>query len=45
MAYEVIFSYLKGFHLTLAKHLPQRDDDGWKLIDLDWIGHIETKVE
>ena len=45
MVYEVISPYLKGFHLTLARHLPQRDEGGWKLTDLDWIGHIETKVE
>ena len=45
MVYEVIFPYLKGFHLTLAKHLPQRDEEGWKLTDLEWIGHIEAKVD
>ena len=26
-------------------HLPQRDEDDWKLTNLDWIGHIEAKVE
>ena len=36
---------MKGFHLTLARHLQQRDEGGWKLTDLDWIGHIETKIE
>ena len=28
MVYDSIFPYLKGFHLTLANHLPQRDDEG-----------------
>ena len=45
MVYETIFPYLKGFHLTLAQHLPKRDEDGWKLADLEWIGHVENKVE
>ena len=36
---------MKGFHLTLAKHLPHRDDEGWKLSDLEWIGHIENKID
>ena len=45
MVYDVIFPYLKGFHLTLAQHLPRRDEEGWKLTDLDWIGHIEAKVD
>ena len=45
MVYDPIFPYLKGFHLTLASHLPKRDQDGWKMSDLDWIGHIENKIE
>ena len=36
---------MKGFHLTLAQHLPQRDEEGWKLSDLEWIGHLEHRVE
>ena len=35
MVYDSIFPYLKGFHLTLASHLPHRDDDGWKMTDLE----------
>lgn len=31
MTYEVLFPYLKGFHLTLSQHLPHRDEEGWKL--------------
>ena len=45
MVYDSIFPYLKGFHLTLASHLPHRDDDGWKMTDLEWIAHLENKVE
>ena len=45
MVYDVIFPYLKGFHLTLAHHLPRRDEGGWKLTDLEWIAHIENKVD
>ena len=29
MVYDVIFPYLKGFHLVLASHLPNRDEEGW----------------
>lgn len=45
MVYDIIFPYLKGFHLTLAKHLPHRNDEGWKMSELEWIGHVEVKVE
>ena len=31
MTFEIIFPYLKGFHLTLASHLSNRDTTGWKL--------------
>ena len=45
MVYEILFPFLKGFHLTLAKHGPQRSEEGWKLSDLEWIGHLENKVD
>ena len=45
MVYDILFPYLKGFHLTLSQHLPRRDDAGWKMNDLQWIGHIEDKVD
>ncbi len=41
----IFFPFLKGFHLTLAQHLPQRNEEGWKLSDLEWIGHLEHRVE
>ena len=45
MVFEVITPYLKGFHLILAKHLPQRDELGWKFLDSEFVGHVEGKVQ
>ena len=45
MVYDIIFPYLKGFHLTLAQHLPHRNEEGWKLTDLEWIAHVECRIE
>ena len=45
MVYEIIFPYLKGFHLTLSSHLPKRDEEGWKMTDLEWIAHLESEVQ
>ena len=39
MVYDPIFSHLKGFHLTLAAHLPNRNSEGWKISELEWIGY------
>ena len=44
MTYEVLFPYLKGFHLTLAQHLAQRDEEGWKLEGDTWDQYIMNKV-
>ena len=45
MVYKATYPYLKGFHLTLTSHLPQRNDEGQKITDLEWIGRIENKVD
>ena len=45
MVYEILFPFLKGLHLTLANHLPKRDEEGWKMTDLHWIAHLESKVD
>ena len=45
MTFDLFFAYLKGFHLTLFQHLPQRDEQGWKLTDLEWIGFVEQRFE
>ena len=38
MTYDILFPFLKGFHLALCAHLPNRDEEGWKVKDLEWIG-------
>lgn len=45
LTYSILFPYLKGFHLTLSSHLPQRGEDGWKLSDLEYIAYVETQAE
>ena len=45
MTFEILFPYLKGFHLTLCAHLPKRDQDGWKRSDLEWIGYMEERLD
>jgi hypothetical protein len=45
MTYEILVPYLKGFHLTLASFLPQRDQDGWKLTDKEWAIYLEAQKE
>ena len=42
MTYDVLFPFLKGFHLTLCSFLPKRNDQGWKIKDLEWIGFLES---
>jgi hypothetical protein len=46
MTFEMMVPFLKGFHLTLAKHNTGRADDGWKLTNREWeawLGHaVET---
>ena len=41
MMYPIVFPYLKGFHLTLANHLPGRDNEGRKRKELEYIASIE----
>ena len=45
MTYDILFPYLKGFHLTLCSHLPKRDEEGWKRSDLEWIGYLEERLD
>ena len=45
MVYDIIFSFSKGFHLTMSKHLPKRNEEGWTVNDLEWIWHLETQLE
>jgi hypothetical protein len=45
MTFETMVPFLKGFHLTLAKYLPMRDDEGWKLSQKLWSRYIINKLE
>ena len=45
MVYNIIYSFLKGFHLALSQHLSQRDEDWWELTDLKSIGYDEDRME
>ena len=45
MTFDIFFAYLKGFHLTLSQHLPERTDQGWKISDLEWIGYVEERFQ
>lgn len=42
MIFGMIFPYLKGFHLTIYSHLPKRNEKGWKLKDLEWVGRLNA---
>ena len=43
MTYPIISPYLKGFHLTLAAHHPQRDSQGWRLSPKEWESYVWGK--
>ena len=45
MVFDVLTPYLKGFHLLLAAHLPQRDEQGWKFSDAEFVAHLEDKIQ
>ena len=45
MVFDCLSPYLKGFHLTLAQHLPKRDEGGWKLSDTEWTAYVSNKVD
>ena len=44
MTYEILFPYLKGFHLTLSSYLPNRGEDGWTLADDLWNSYVEDQL-
>jgi len=41
LTYEIIFPFLKGFHLTLCGHLSHRNYEGWKVNDMEWLAYLE----
>ena len=45
MTFDLIFPFLKGFHLSLCSHLPNRNEEGWKIKDLEWVGMLEQMRE
>ena len=45
MTFDIIFPYLKGFHLTLSSHLAGRNEDGWKLEDDEWNSYILNRLD
>jgi hypothetical protein len=44
MTFEIVTPYLKGLHLTLAAHHPQRDSQGWKLSPKEWDAYLWGKA-
>jgi hypothetical protein len=44
MTFEMLTHHLKGFHLALARYLPRRNDEGWKLTDAEWMTYLMAKV-
>jgi hypothetical protein len=44
MTFEVITPFLKGFHLILAKHLPRRDEDGWKFTEKGYLAYVHQRL-
>ena len=45
MTFDVLMPFLKGFHLTLASHNPQRNEEGWRLEMEDWLAYVHDQVE
>jgi hypothetical protein len=45
MTFPMLKPYLKGLHLTLAAHLPQRDSEGWKRGDKNWMVYVAAELD
>jgi len=41
LTFDVIFPFLKGFHLLLCHHLPQRNEEGWKINEMEWLAYLQ----
>jgi len=41
MTFDILFPYLKGFHLTLCNHLPKRDENVRKMRDSQWVAYCQ----
>jgi hypothetical protein len=44
MTYDLVTPYLKGLHLTLSAHHPQRNNQGWKLSLKEWDAYVWGKA-
>jgi hypothetical protein len=44
MMFDQITPLLKGLHLTLAAHVPGRDEEGWKLSDSAWTAFVYERM-
>lgn len=44
MTFDPITPLLKGLHLTLAAHVPGRNEEGWKLSDNAWIAFVHARI-
>lgn len=45
MTYDVMSPFLKGLHLTLCRHLPTRDEQGWKLFDNAYLSYLRELID
>jgi hypothetical protein len=45
MTFDWLTHHLKGLHLSLADHLPGRDNEGWKLTEVELLSYLSFKVE
>ena len=45
MTYEAITPFLKGFHLTLCMHLPNRDQHGWRISEPAYASYVQSLVD
>ena len=42
MTFDILYPYLKGFHLILTKHLTRRNREGWKLSPGSWMEYLNN---
>ena len=45
MTFPSFNPFLKGIHLTLDSWRPNRKDDGWKMMDKEWIAYLNSLPE
>ena len=45
MTYDRVTPFLKDFYLTLCKHLPNRNEEGWKLNDQAYHSYLHELLD